>query len=179
VRHAPALATDESVGVLPLRTSPSDAGMLLPKRTKLVLRLPASLAGHAATLSGKELDLGTSMLRLGASKPRAIQPHCTLHAHLVSTAEGEVEFIESISVRLDELGVAGKLICGLRGSMTAPGRTIQGYSLVIHDLKPDASLRLQYTDWAPTDDSDAAFSYPTRPSPTWTDGCAGFSLNGG
>ncbi|HLP99354.1 MAG TPA: type I-MYXAN CRISPR-associated protein Cas6/Cmx6 [Sideroxyarcus sp.] len=143
--HVPALAEDALVGVLPLKTAESEAGRLLPKRAKLVLRLPARFAGHCDTLSGRQLDIGVTTLRLGSGKLRDIQPYSTLHAHLVTGAEDEVEFLQEMTARLAELGIAGKLICGMRNRMTAPDRMIHGYSLVVHDLKPDASLQLQYT----------------------------------
>ncbi len=145
VRHIPLLEADMFVGVIPLRTIASEAGMLLPKRSKLALRLPVSLAVPAASLSGRQLDIGGSSLQLGNGKLRKIQAYPTLHAHLVCSAEEEVEFLQSVAARLTELGIDGKLICGMRNKMIAPERTIHGYSLVIHDLKPDDSLRLQYT----------------------------------
>ena len=145
VRHVPALQEDASVGVIPLRTAASEAGMLLPKRAKLALRLPAALSGHSASLSEKPLDIGSGILQLGKGKLRQIQAYPTLHAHLVIGVEDEMEFLHDVAARLDELGIAGKLLCGMRNSLAAPDRTIHGYSLVIHDLKPDASLRLQYT----------------------------------
>jgi CRISPR-associated protein Cas6 len=146
LQHAPALDTDDMVGVIPLRTSVSDEGMLLPKRAKLTLRLPAALASHAPSLSGRQLDMDGCTLQLGTGKLRPIQAFTTLHAHLVaSTDENEARFLESVLARLAELNIAGKLICGMRNAMTAPDRTIHGYSLVVHDLKPEASLRLQYT----------------------------------
>lgn len=145
VRHVPALALEASVGVLPLRTAASEAGMLLPKRAKLVLRLPVTHAAHSSSLSGQRLDIEGSTLQLGSGKLRQIQPYSTLHAHLVTGAENEADFLQDVTTRLNELGIAGKLICGMRNSMQAPDRAIHGYSLVIHDLKPDDSLRLQYS----------------------------------
>lgn len=145
VRCIPALEQDGSVGVIPLRTAASEAGMLLPKRAKLALRLPAALAGHSDALSGQQLDIESGTLQLGSGKLRRIQAYPTLHAHLVIGAEDEVEFLQDVTARLDELGIAGKLLCGMRNSLVAPERAIRGYSLVIHDLKADASLRLQYT----------------------------------
>lgn len=144
-RHAPALETNDSVGVIPLRTAASEAGMLLPKRAKLTLRLPAALTGHIDALSGQQLDIESGTLLLGTGKLRQIQAYPTLHAHLVIGIESEVEFLQDVAAQLAAVGIAGKLICGMRNILAAPDRTIHGYSLVIHDLKPDASLRLQYT----------------------------------
>jgi CRISPR-associated protein Cas6 len=145
VRCMPNLEIDQSIGVIPLRTTASEAGMLLPKRAKLTLRLPTELSTQVATLSGLSLDIGNSSLQLGSFKLRAIQPYPTLHAHLVNTEEDEVSFVKEVHERLDRLGIINaKLICGLRNRLAFSTFTISGFSLVIHDLKPEDSLRLQY-----------------------------------
>ncbi len=144
VQHVPMLESDMLVGVIPPRTIASEAGMLLPKRSRLALRLPVALAVHADCLSDRQLDIGGSTLHLGKGKLRKIQPYSTLHAHLVCAAEEEVDFLQNVTARLAELNIVGKLICGMRNHLVAADRTLHGYSLVIHDLKPDDSLRLQY-----------------------------------
>lgn len=144
-QRVPEIKTDDLVGVLPLRTSASASGMLLPKRAKLVLRLPAQFTAHMARLEGQPLAVDDITLRLGNIKLRAIQPYPTLHAHLVTGDADEATFMQHVSTRLGQLGIPGKLICGMRHRLDAPDRIIHGYSLVVHDLKPDASLRLQYT----------------------------------
>lgn len=144
VRHVPQLDDDVAAGVLPLRTSESGDEMLLPKRAKLVLRLPSALAEYAAALSGCQLDLEGCPLTLGAGKLREIRPYSTLHAQLVTGADDEIEFMKDVAAELAALGVDGQLICGLRRSLCGAQRSVHGYGLVIHDLKPEASLRLQY-----------------------------------
>lgn len=153
VRHAPQLAEEKLVGILPLRTAESNEGLLLPKRAKLVLRLPATLAGHAeACLSGQQLNVtvnskqpGEGSLLLGKSKLHPIHPCPTIHAQLVTGASDEEIFTNSINSQLSEMGIAGNLICGKRRTLAGDQQTIHGYSLVIHDLKPEASLQLQYS----------------------------------
>ena len=145
VRHAPTLENHLTVGVIPLRTTNSEAGMLIPKRAKLTIRVPAELSELASTLSGLSIAVESGSLQLGSLKLRPILPYPTLHAHLVHTDDDEVEFINGVTARLHELGIDGKLICGMRNHLVSPERKISGFSLVIHDLKPDASLRLQYT----------------------------------
>ncbi|MFY9261596.1 MAG: type I-MYXAN CRISPR-associated protein Cas6/Cmx6 [Gallionella sp.] len=143
--HLPLLETDHAVGVVPLRTTHSEAGMLLPKRAKLILRLPLEMSEHAAELAMLPLDLAGTTLQLGKLKLRPLQPYPTLHAHLVNSTEDEVQFIANVNAQLTALGIVAKLICGMRNRLENAELAIQGYSLVIHDLKPDASLRLQYT----------------------------------
>lgn len=144
-RHLPILETHHFVGVVPLRTTHSEAGMLLPKRAKLVLRMPLDMAEHAATLAMQQLDLEGCTLQLGSFKLRPLQPYPTLHAHLVSSEQDEVAFIAAINAHLNQFGIVAKLICGMHNRLETAHQAIRGYSLVIHDLKPDASLHLQYT----------------------------------
>ncbi len=145
VRCMPNLEKDQSIGVIPLRTSASGDGMLLPKRAKLTIRLPSELGTQAAALSGLSLEIGNSTLQLGGFKLRAIQPYPTLHAHLVHTDDDEESFVKEVNKTLSDLGIEkAKLICGLRNRMAFSTHSISGFSLVIHDLKPEDSLRLQY-----------------------------------
>ena len=145
IRLVPQLAEDKSVGVLPLRGTGSNEGLLLPKRAKLVMRLPAILAELAASrLTGQQLEIAGNTVRLGAAKTRHIQSYPTIHAQLVTGTSDEVLFVEDIKKQMGELGVTGKLICGRRLAIKGGQESIQGYSLVLHDLKAEASLQLQY-----------------------------------
>ena len=72
VRLAPQLGEDENVGVIPLRMSKSNEGMLLPKRAKLVLRLPHALANVATGLAQKQMRVADSLIQLGSCKARPI-----------------------------------------------------------------------------------------------------------
>lgn len=143
--HAPDLATDNRVGVLPLRTAESEADFLLSKRVKLVLRLPVTLVDHAAQLAGQHLAIGEGWMQMGDCKVRPIEPYPTLHAHLVASDADEVAFMADVRAQLEQMKIDAKLICGLRQHYPHPEQAVYGYSLVIHDLKPEASVRLQYT----------------------------------
>ena len=143
--QVPRLAEEKSVGVLPMHATINGQGMLLAKRSKLVIRMPTAIAETAASaLTGKQLDIAGSPLSLGSARTRQIQPYPTVHAQLVTGSDDEVHFIDDIRKQLEKLGVEGKLICGKRATVNGGQRPIHGYSLVIHDLKPEASLLLQY-----------------------------------
>ena len=144
VRHMPRLADNESVGVLPLRAAENDGEVLLPKRAKLVLRTPSTLSEEMmANLTGQRLDLGGIPMQLGTGKTRPLTPHPTVHAQQVASTEDEVPFMESVRAQLDEMGIACNLICGMRRTIGVKELSIHGYSLVVHGLKPEASLLLQ------------------------------------
>jgi len=145
VQHVPQLANENFIGVLPLRSSVNNQGMILSKRAKLTLRLPVTLADSVtACLAGQQLDINGNTIRLGTSKVRPIQPFPTIHAQMVAGKTDEVLFIKDINMQLKELGVTGNLICGKRHFLSSEQHHINGFSLVIHDLKPEASLKLQY-----------------------------------
>lgn len=141
----PQLAEEKFVGVLPLRATKEKDEWLLSRRAKLALRLPRTSAEHiAARLSGSTVQFGASSLTLGKYKPRTIEPYPTIHAQQITGASDEVIFMEEIRSQLSEMGIKANLICGKRGSIGDEQIFLQGYSLVAHDLKPEASLQLQY-----------------------------------
>jgi len=142
-RALPWLEAEYSAGILPLRTSASGEGELLPQRARLILRVPIALASQAQALSGQVLDVAGHELTVGEGKQRQLQAHPTLHAHLVTGAREEQEFLVGVAAELRQLGVACKWICGRRMAITGE-QPIEGYSLVLHELKPLDSLRVQY-----------------------------------
>jgi len=145
LRLAPQLAEQRHAGILPLRLPANSEGMLLQKRARLILRLPAEPGEQiAAHLTGQEIVVNGRPLHIGKGAKRLIQAYPTVHAQMVAGASDEVLFMADINTQLSELGVAGNLICGRKHVLTDELQSIQGYSLVIHDLKPDASLKLQY-----------------------------------
>lgn len=143
VQHVPELQESSSVSIVPFRLSACEGNLLLAKRTKLVIRLPEELAAAVVVLSGKVLEIDGHRVELGSSHLRALQPHPTLHAPLVTGCEDEITFMQEIRARLDAMGIGANLICGRRSSLKNDEREIIGYSLVVHDLKPEESLRLQ------------------------------------
>ncbi|OGT03112.1 MAG: type I-MYXAN CRISPR-associated protein Cas6/Cmx6 [Gallionellales bacterium RBG_16_57_15] len=145
LRLVPQLAEERLVGVLPLRATENKEGILLTKRTKLVLRLPKTLADPiAARLTGSTLQIGVISLHIGKCKPRVIQPYPTIHAQQVTGASDEALFMDDIRKQLGEMGIAAKLICGKRSTLKGEQQSTHAYSLVAHDLKPEDSLQLQY-----------------------------------
>ena len=144
VRLSPPLGKHENIGILPLRL-PANHDATLHKRVKLIIRLPAALSEQALSdLSGHDIAVDGRKLSIGPGKKRNLQSHPTLHAHMVAGNPDEVSFMADMSEQMQKLGVTGNLICGKRHTLTNGQQSVQGFSLVIHDLKPDASLRLQF-----------------------------------
>lgn len=144
LRIAPALAENDQVGVIPLRGPTNNGELLLPKRSKLLLRSPLDMLDAVLALSGQALQIGNSEVQLGQGRTREIQPYPTLAAHLVVGPADEIEFMEMVQTALDALEVQSKLICGRHHRLNTDGQDITGFSLVMHDLKDEDSLRVQY-----------------------------------
>jgi CRISPR-associated protein Cas6 len=140
----PQIEDCEDIGVIPLRMAESKEGMLLPKRAKLAIRLPQELTDVISGLAQKQLHIAGSEIQLGSCKTRPILHYPTLHAQLVTGAEDEVVFMAEVESALSAMGVEAQLICGRRHTLADGDREIRGYSLVLHDLKPEGSLRVQY-----------------------------------
>ncbi len=143
VRLLPWLNTEDRVGFLPLRGSESNGGLLLSLRSKLVLRLPVDLSVQANALAGQELQVGSCVLHLGTVTDRPLQPYSTLHSKLVKSEECEEVFLNNMASQLDEMEIKCQWICGKRQAISGAGQKLQGYSLVLHDLKPEDSLQIQ------------------------------------
>lgn len=137
-RAMPGLAAHAQTGLLPL---PHADGSPLSRRARLTLRIPVNLRDAVAQLSGVELAMEDGVLKLGEARARALQPHPTLHAHRVASDMGEEAFIAWVHAELRAMEVRCGIICGrhLAGDEGLPS----GYSLVLHELNPEHSLRVQ------------------------------------
>ena len=142
------LKEEKNVGILPLRGSVSGESLLLSKRTKLILRVPADRAELANKLTGQKLTIGSNILLVGEGRARVLHAATTLHSMLVESSLGEVEFLADMKKKLQKLNVTCNLICDKYRKISSGKQTIAGYGLVLHDLKPQASLLIQGTGLA-------------------------------
>jgi CRISPR-associated protein Cas6 len=143
VQYLPWLKQESNAGIIPLRGSASGDDTLLSKRTKLVLRVPVERAAQASQLTGKQLDIDGSVLVVGKSKERPLQPSTTLHSYIVASNLSELEFLADMGDRLRAMNISCNLICDKYRKISDGKQTLSGFGLVLHDLKPAASIHLQ------------------------------------
>ena len=144
VRSLPWLEGLPLAGMHPLRTSPGGEGVvLLARRAKLVLRLPASSVREATRLTGCFLRVGAG-IAVGPASEKALRPWATLHAHRVaSQCVNETEFVAEIDDWLANRGIRCGVITGRRRLLQNGGRDIRGWSVVLHNVGDADSLRVQ------------------------------------
>jgi len=140
----PWLIDEPRTGVHPIKGLTACAGgLLIGGRTRLVLRAPSERAEECGGLQGKVLEL-PAPINIGSFTRRELLPYPVLHSRLVVTgAEEENRFLEDIEQAKAALGIDGDSIVGRRSEVRVGARRCLGFSLMLHGLTPEDSLRAQ------------------------------------
>ena len=147
----PWLSADPGAGIHSIKVVPgNDALALLSRRARLLLRVGAARVQELLGQPELELVVAGCRLRLGAAHVRELQSHATLYAYKVAAdSADEVSFIAALTPELAQLGIGGEPVCGKRQSLQVAGRTQQTFSMMLHQLTPQQSLRLQQVGLGP------------------------------
>jgi CRISPR-associated protein Cas6 len=149
---APALG-EVPLGLHPLRGQPLDGGLLLLRPGSFLrLRLGADNLAKALPLAGREIRVGSMLLRLGAPRIEALEPHPTVYARTVvlvkkdpaSPDRGRPATGPELTAALQAIvGPTASIHLLRTRSIRIHGQQILGFEVVVEDLTPEASLRLQ------------------------------------
>jgi CRISPR-associated protein Cas6 len=127
-----------------------------PMRSRLRLRLSAADVPRVLPLAGKGITVMRHRIRLGVPQIQTLEPAPALYARTVaiknSTEVGT--FLQTARRQLDEIGVGGSLRVpehiGRNGSVEPQRRVLRikgvrivGFALLVEELTPEESLRLQ------------------------------------
>lgn len=139
------LDDEPAAGVHPLRGASAVAeGLVLGRRARLVLRVPAARAEACAQLEGAQLDAG-GLLALGSAVARPLAPYPVLYSRFVATgAQDEAGFQADARRLAAEAGLDCELIVGRRREGFDGRVTVAGHSLMLHGLSDEDSLAAQY-----------------------------------
>jgi len=157
LRELPWLAEDEHAGVHLIHGAASGNGWYRPedassellhlsKRTRLRLRVPRSRLDDARKLTGKKLDISGHPLEVGNSDIFLLSSLSTLFARYVITdeAKDEAQFLEEAAEQLRAIDIpCRKMLGGITHRMAFPDGEIFTRSLMVADLGPEQSVRLQ------------------------------------
>jgi CRISPR-associated protein Cas6 len=141
----PWLKSEVQTGIHGIKLVPgTQATAMLSQRTKLLLRVPTHRAPELLASAGVDLVVAGEPMRLGVPHTRELLPHATLYAYNVAaTNADEVAFMADVTRELAELGVGGERVCGKRQQLTLSEGTLNTFSLMLHALAPEQSLRVQ------------------------------------
>jgi CRISPR-associated protein Cas6 len=142
---APGLFADASVAVLPVRGASAGAGgIVLQRRSRLLMRIPEASVELALALCGARLEVAGAPVMIGDAKTRPLAPYATLYAHRVAAERDDEEsFVRQASDALHGIDVAADFIVGKRTLTRGERGDIAGFSLMLAELSARQSLALQ------------------------------------
>lgn len=131
----------------------TDRFLLLPRRTKLTIRVPkARVTALLDALQGTTLLVAGAALTIGEGKLKGLSKEPTLFARYVATHpdEAEDDFLRRTAAELCALEVrVRKALCGKDTLLSTPQGLISTRSLLLADLSPEESVRLQQQGLGP------------------------------
>ena len=158
-KQCPAIHEIKNLSINTIAGIPDKQGKIaLTKNSKLLIRLPVEAIAQVYSLAGQTLTIGSYAIKLGNPELQTLQPVATLQARLV-TIKGYTEpqsFLEAAQRQLDALEIDGKIgipanekgepkRLTLKINKTEQKRsyTIVGFSVIVANLKPEDSIKLQ------------------------------------
>lgn len=163
-RRVPSAHGSDWLGVHPLGGMPVDGEMLLVRpSTRLRLRVPSDRIPEVLPLSGAQLDVAGSRLRVGVPEVHPLQPAPSLDARLVVLSltrpprrfddrlgkdvidmdAVEERYKQELSRQMSSLELSGQMqLCGYRRLTIGRARVI-GFSVRVDGLSDADSIRLQ------------------------------------
>ncbi|MEN8176455.1 MAG: type I-MYXAN CRISPR-associated protein Cas6/Cmx6, partial [Pseudomonadota bacterium] len=171
----PEIREDGRIGVHSIHVAGSQNGwerpdhsteehLVVSRRTKLTLRVPKERADQVSDrLSGVTLDVGGCTLTIGKPKERLLSRQGTIFSRYVVCDENEEEldFLNRMAKELAEQGIRmRKALCGKTTPLHTPGDPIHTRSLMLADLSPEESVRLQENGLGPGRDMGCGIFLP-------------------
>ena len=158
-RAAPWISEDAQIGVHAVHVAGSQNGwerpahgtgtrLLLSRRTKLTIRAPKHAVERLERdLRGAVLDVDGCPLKVRDAHTRLLSKQGTLQARYVvaeSADESDEAFLGRMARELAELGIrVRRALCGRTNLVSTPAGPIATRSLMLADLTPEESVRLQ------------------------------------
>ena len=134
-------------------THGTESHLILSRRTKLAIRLRQKRQDDLIQgLHGRTLKVAGCPLTIGEAKIKPLSKETTLMARYVVTQEGDDEeaFLTRMARELHHLNIGvRKALCGKTTTLTIPGGGLQTRSLLLADLSPAESIRLQVAGLGP------------------------------
>jgi len=158
----PWIATEAGAGVHTIHVAESGNGWMRPdgaddllylsRRTRLQVRVPRHRVEDAQALIGQTLDVAGHALSIEKASLKPLSAFTTVFSRYVVTdaQRDENAFLASMVQELARLDIRPmKMLCGIEKSLATPDHPVHTRSLMIADLTPAESLRLQQSGLGP------------------------------
>jgi len=124
-----------------------DEVIQLSRRTRLKIRIPKSRLHETQSLTGKTITIDGDELTFGQSDQQLLSTLTTIvarHVHVPDTNDSEEAFLNAINEQIRAMGIsARKMLCGKSHQLKTPEGLIRTRSLMVADITPEESIRLQ------------------------------------
>ena len=123
-----------------------DAEIPLSRRSRLEIRVHRDDSDAVRRISNRRLELGRQAVEIGDCSVRMLSSLGTVHARAVccDAEQTEEEFLQQVADELLAMGIeVSKMICGKSGRVRTDDGEIFTRALLVADLKPEESVRLQ------------------------------------
>lgn len=143
--HLPWLARDAVAGIHAVKlVAGTEDTALLSARARVLMRVERRRLEELRALEGVVLNVAGALLRLGAPQARELLPLATLYASRVAAGSAdEAAFMAVVEQELAQLGIGGHRVCGKHQHLSLTDGSLDTFSLMLHALGPEQSLRLQ------------------------------------
>lgn len=125
---------------------PQNEVLNLSRRTRMTLRVPRHRIDDARELAGTTLDIDGYELNIQQGEVKLFNPLPTLFARYVITEadQDEEAFLQANAEQLQRMGIpVKKMMAGKPNIINMPQGKVHTRSLMVADLKPEDSIRLQ------------------------------------
>lgn len=152
-KFCPAIHQDAKLAVQTIAGIPNRQGQIaLAPWSKLRLRMLSDSLPKICVLAGKQLTVGSHIIQLGNPQIQLLQPADTLWARLVTIKgyQEPEEFLGALDRQMAALGIHA--LAGIlsneegqpkRLTLRIKRYTVVGFSVVVTELSPEDSIRLQ------------------------------------
>jgi len=135
-----------------MRPAGADDLLHLSRRTKLQLRVPRHRIDDAMRLIGQVLDVAGHAMTIDKAALKPLSSLTTIFSRYVVSAAGQDEnaFLAAQVRELEGMGIQPKrMLCGIEHRLATPDGPVRTRSLMIADLSPPESVRIQQRGLGP------------------------------
>ncbi len=123
-----------------------DAELPLSRRARLIIRVQQDDSDAVTQITNQTLQVGSQAVEIGASSVRKLSHMSAMYARAIccDREQSEDDFMRDVAVQLAAMGInVRKMMCGKSGAIRAGDEIIFTRALLVADLKPEESVRLQ------------------------------------
>ena len=170
---------DHDIGIHPVHLAGSQNGwerpdeslgqnLILSKRTKLILRVKKEHQQDIIDrLQNAKLDIDGFEMTVKKPKTRKLSKDSTIFSRAIvcseAESEDEMQFLKRMQTELASMGIpVKKALCGKTGQFKTPEGPVATRSLMLADMSPEDSVKLQQVGIGPHRDMGCGIFLPHK-----------------